>query len=149
MSGFEIIGVVLGGLPLVIKAAEDYKKGLEPLVKWRRYKFEFRAFVNDVDIENTGFDALVDRLLQYTDLSTEQKELLLRGHDEDGWFQTEVDNALRQRLGDSYEACIYLLEAMKTDLFKLQDILCLKDGSVSIKSQKKNCPTNAGSGRLG
>jgi len=130
MSGFEIIGVVLGGLPLVIKAAEDYKKGLEPLAKWRKYKFEFRRFVNDVDIEKQGFDALVDRLLQYTDLSTEQKQMLLIGQDLDGWCHTEVDTALRRRLGDSYDACMYLLESMKGDLLRLQAMLSLKDGSV-------------------
>ena len=27
MSGFEIVGVMLAGLPLVIKVAEDYKNG--------------------------------------------------------------------------------------------------------------------------
>jgi len=139
MSGFEIIGVVLGGLPLVIKAAEDYKKGLEPLAKWRKYKFEFRRFVNDVDIEKQGFDALVERLLQYTDLSTEQKQMLLTGQYQDGWCHTEVDTALKRRLGDSYDACMFLLESMKGDLLKLQVMLSLKDGSVrSEKSQDNN-----------
>ena len=136
MSGFEIIGVVLGGLPLVIKAAEDYKKGLEPLVKWRKYKFEFRRFVNDVDIEKQGFDALVDRLLQYTDLSTEQKQKLLTGQYQDGWCHAEVDTALRRRLGNSYDACMYLLESMNADLLRLQAMLSLKDGTVGQKCHK-------------
>lgn len=132
MSGFEIVGVILGGLPLVIKAAQDYKKGLEPLAKWRRYKYEFRTFINDVDIEKQMFDALVDRLLQYTELSIEQKGLLLTGQDQDGWCGKEVDIALKHRLGESYRTCMYLLKEMEGDLFVLQTMLSLKDGSVSF-----------------
>lgn len=131
MSGFEIVGVVLGGLPLVIKAAEGYKKGLEPMMKWHRYKLEFRAFVHDVDIERQMFEALVERLLQYTDLSMEQKDMLRKGEDLDGWCQAETEKALRKRLGESFDACKYLLEALKCDLIKLQTMLSLKDGSVS------------------
>ena len=108
---------------------------MEPLANWHRYKLKFRAFVNVVDIEKIGFDSLVDRLLQYTDLSMEQKELLKDGKDKDSWCQTEVDSALRKRLGDSYEACMYLLVAMKADLLQLQEMLCLKDGSVSVRCQ--------------
>jgi hypothetical protein len=78
------------------------------------------------------FEALVDRLLQYTDLSVEEKQMLLTGQDPDGWCRTETDKALRQRLGESFDACMYLLEAMKDDLSKLQAMMSLKNGSVSV-----------------
>jgi hypothetical protein len=51
MSGFEIVGVVLGGLPLIVKVAQDYREGFEPFIKWRRFRYEFRTFINDVDLE--------------------------------------------------------------------------------------------------
>jgi hypothetical protein len=132
MSGFEIVGVILGGLPIVFKIATDYKKGFEPFSKWRNYQAEFRGFVHDVDIERQMFAGLIDRLLQYTDLSNEQKEKLLQGNDADGWCRDGVDRALRNRLGDSYDSCRYLLEEMNNDLVALQAMLCLKDGSVSV-----------------
>ena len=137
MSGFEIVGVVLGGLPLAIKTAENYKQGLEPLVKWHRYKLEFRTFVHDVDIETQMFEALVDRLLRYTDLSVEQKEMLLKGQDPDGWCHAETVKALRQRLGNSFDACKNLLKMLECDLIKLQAMLSLKDGSVSLKLRRE------------
>lgn len=133
MSGFEIAGIVLGGLPIVFKAAENYKQGLEPLIKWRRYQSNFRNFVSDVDIERQMFDGLCTRLLGYTDLSQEQKNLLLTGQDSTGWCSSETEIALKKRLGASYDSCQYLLNLMGEDLLKLQEILSLKDGSVSLQ----------------
>ena len=131
MSGFEIAGIILGGLPILFKVAEGYKQGLEPLVKWHRYELEFRTFVQNVDIETQMFQAVVKRLLQYTDLSEEQKERLLNGEDLDGWCHSETVKALRHRLRGSFDACKNLLKMLESDLIKLQKILSLKDGSVS------------------
>lgn len=131
MSGFEVIGVVLGGFPLVIKAAHDYREGFEPILKWMKFKNEFRIFINNVDVEKQMFDAVVDRLLRYTDLPRERKQDLLMGKEPEGWRSTEVQNALRQRLGDSCQACLHLLESIETDFTKLEAMMSLKDGSVS------------------
>jgi len=131
MSGFEIVGVVLGGLPLIIKAAQDYREGFEPFVKWRRFRCEFRAFINDVDLEKQLFDCLVERLLEYADLSVEQKQGLLTGLDPDGWRQTDVKKASEVRLGGSCAVFLQLLEAIGDDFIKLQAMMSLKDGSVS------------------
>ena len=136
MSGFEIAGIVLGGLPLVIKAAEGYKKGLEPLEKWYRYKYEFRSFLNDVDIEKQMFEGLCDRLLNYTQLTPEQKLILLQGRDTTGWCRKEVEQALKSKLGLSCDACQFLLHAMNDDLERLQEMLSLKDGSVGDGSEE-------------
>jgi len=132
MSGIEIIGLILGGLPLVISAAEDYKRGFEPFLKWHRYKREFRSFVNSVDLEKKMFDGLLDRLLKYTNLPLDEKQLLLSGNDPEAWCREDTVNALKVRLGDSYISCMYILETMKEDMIKLQDIMSLKDGSVSL-----------------
>ncbi|CAG8953278.1 hypothetical protein HYFRA_00003485 [Hymenoscyphus fraxineus] len=131
MSGFEVVGVVLGGLPLLIKVAHDYREGFEPFVKWVRFKNDFRIFINDVDVEKQMFDNIVDRLLRYAELEEETKKGLLKGNDLEGWRTIEVQRALEKRLGDSCEACLYLLEAIGDDFEKLESIMSLKDGSVS------------------
>ncbi|KAF4628215.1 hypothetical protein G7Y89_g9938 [Cudoniella acicularis] len=130
MTGFEIVGVVLGVLPLIIQAAESYREGFEPFSKWHRFRCEFRAFINDVDLEKQLFDAMVERLLQPTDLSVEKKQDLLTGKDVDGWREPQVQNALSQRLGKSWDACLFLLEAIGEDIIKLEAMMSLKDGSV-------------------
>ena len=133
MSGIEIIGLILGGIPLVISAAEHYKEGFEPFLKWHRFKREFRGFVNSVDLEKRMFDGLLDRLLRYTDLPLEQKEMLLKDPYQ-GWEWESTGKALKLRLGDSYRSCMYILETMKEDMLKLQTMMSLKDGSVSTET---------------
>lgn len=134
MSGFEIAGIVLGGLPIVIKAIKGHKKGFEPLEKWYRYKHDFRSFLNDVDIEKRMFEGLCDRLLNYCPLSSQQRSVLLAGEDIEAWHQNDVEKDLRLKPGKSYDACQFLLNAMNDDLERLQEMLSLKDGSVRSKS---------------
>jgi hypothetical protein len=138
MSGAEIIGLLLGGLPLVISAAEDYRRGFEPLLKWHRYKREFRNFVNSVDLEKRMFDGLLRRLLEFSDIPLEEKQLLLTGTDPEAWRQKDTVEALKVRLGDSYLSCMYILGKMEEDMLELQRMLSLRDGTVSkrISSRK-------------
>jgi hypothetical protein len=130
MSGFEIVGIVLGGLPLIISVAKDYKEGFEPILQWHHFRREFRVFINNVDLENQMFDCLVGRLLEYTDLSSQEKDNLLLEADPDRWCQPDIENSLKRRLGDSCAVCLQQLEAIRDDFVKLQSIMSLKDGSV-------------------
>jgi hypothetical protein len=131
MSGVEIIGLILGGLPLVISAAEDYRRGFEPFLKWRRYKREFRSFINSVSVEKQIFSALLRRLVEYSDIPLDDRELLLTGTDPEAWHSENIVKALKVRLGDSYVSCMYILKTMEEDLLELQKMMSLKDGSVS------------------
>lgn len=140
MSGVEIIGLLLGGLPLVISAAEDYRRGFEPFLKWHRYKREFRSFVNSVDLEKRMFDGLLRRLLEYADIPLEEKQLLLTGTDPELWRREKTVKALKVRLGGSYPSCMYILEKMEEDMLELQKMLSLKNGSVRGWHQfRSNC----------
>jgi hypothetical protein len=42
---------------------------------------EFRNFVNSVDLEKRMFDGLLRRLLEFSDIPLEEKQLLLTGTD--------------------------------------------------------------------
>lgn len=106
MSGVEVIGLVLGGLPLIISAAEHYKKGFEPLARWKRFKFVFREFINSVDIQRQMFQLVMKKLLIRVQLEPEEKQRLLTIPDYEGWHRSDVVEALRLRLGDSYDACM-------------------------------------------
>lgn len=137
MSGVEIVGFILAGLPLVISAAEHYKDGFEPLLKWNRHKRTFRSFINSIDLEKQMFDGTLNRLLLYTDLPLEEKQLLLTVSNYEGWSRKETINALKPRLGKSYQSCIYILDTMKEDMIELQAMMSLKDCSVSVTKAKQ------------
>ncbi|RDL39879.1 Uncharacterized protein BP5553_04219 [Venustampulla echinocandica] len=130
MSGIEIIGFVLGGLPLVISAAEHYKKGFEPLVRWMRFKFVFRDFITSVDIQRQLFHLVLKKLLIRVQLPPEEKQRLLTVPNYAGWSHPDTVDAMRSRLGESYDACMDILRAMKEDMQELQAMMSLKNGSV-------------------
>ncbi|TVY25181.1 hypothetical protein LHYA1_G006051 [Lachnellula hyalina] len=130
MSGVEVVGLILGALPLVISAAEHYKKGFEPLVRWKRFKFVFRDFITSVDIQRQMFQLVLKKLLIRVQLEPEEKQMLLTTPDYEGWRRADIIEALKLRLGDSYDACIDILRAMNEDMVDLQDMMSLKDGTV-------------------
>jgi hypothetical protein len=130
MSGVEVIGLVLGVLPLVISAAENYKKCLEPLDRWRRFKFVFQDFITSVDIQRQMFQLVLKKLLIRVQLPAEEKQRLLTVPDYEGWSDPETVDAIRSRLGGSYDSCMEILRVMKEDMQELQVMMCLKDGSV-------------------
>lgn len=132
MSGVEAVGLILGALPLIISAAEHYKKGFEPLVRWKRFKFVFRDFITSVDIQRQMFQLVLKKLLIRVQLEPEEKQRLLTTPDYEGWRRADIIDALKLRLGDSYESCIDILRAMNQDMLDLQAILCLKDGTVRL-----------------
>ena len=78
------------------------------------------------------FDGLLRRLLEFSDLSIHEKQMLLTEPDAKAWTERKIIDALIMRLGDSYLSCMYILQNMEDDMLELQKMLCLKDGSVSL-----------------
>ncbi|TVY18081.1 hypothetical protein LARI1_G003501 [Lachnellula arida] len=130
MSGVEVVGLILGAIPLIISAAEYYKKGFEPIGRWKRFKFVFREFITSVDIQRQMFQLVLKKLLIRVQLEPEEKQRLLTTPDYEGWRRADIIDALKLRLGDSYDACIDILRAMNEDMVDLQDMMSLKDGTV-------------------
>jgi hypothetical protein len=130
MSGVEVIGLILGGLPLIVSLAEHYREGFEPLVRWKRFKYVFRDFITSVDIQRQMFQLVLKKLLIRVQLESEEKQKLLTRADYEGWRRDDVVEALKSRLGDSYQASMDLLRAMGEDLMDLQAMMSLKDGSI-------------------
>lgn len=106
MSGVEAIGLVLGGLPLIISAAEHYKKGFKKLARWKRFKLVFPEFITLVDIQRHMFHLVLKKILIRVQLEPDERQRLLTIPDYEGWHRSEVVEALRLRLGDSYDACM-------------------------------------------
>ena len=55
MSGFEIAGVVLGVLPLIISAIEDYEKIVDPVVTFRKYSKALQTFTTELNVQRDIF----------------------------------------------------------------------------------------------
>ncbi|KAJ8113436.1 hypothetical protein OPT61_g4439 [Boeremia exigua] len=102
MSGFEIAGVVLGSIPLVISALEHYSDGLSTLRSMHKYEDVFghihASFVTSACIYRNSCEELLSPLA-LSDLELYQ---LLEEVDGPSWQREDLDLTLRSRLGNNY-----------------------------------------------
>ncbi|KAM7185321.1 hypothetical protein V8F20_011854 [Naviculisporaceae sp. PSN 640] len=63
MSAFEIAGVVLGSLPLLISALEHYGDGVRTLKKWTKYEDELKSVIRNLETERTRLQNTCEKLL--------------------------------------------------------------------------------------
>lgn len=63
MSGVEVLGLVLGILPLIISAIEHYEDILRPINRYRRFLTKAARFHDELETERTVFEAECQLLL--------------------------------------------------------------------------------------
>ena len=130
MSGIEIAGLVLGGFPLLVSAAELYKEGWEPLMRWKRFRTEFLRFIDAIDIEKQLFDQMLERFLISAEVSQDELQHFLTDPNYHGWHREDLAMTLKSRLGNSYGAFVGSIRTMNELMAELESMLSLKDGKV-------------------
>jgi hypothetical protein len=109
MSGIEIVGIVLGALPLFISAAEHYREGLG-FVRRAIRKHTFIAQYRDELIAQRALLGLyIKEILERTKLPAETQADLIENPDGDSWRKADVVAALSKELGDAYRPFVTLL----------------------------------------
>ncbi|KAH8650455.1 hypothetical protein BGZ61DRAFT_487850 [Ilyonectria robusta] len=132
MSGFEIVGVVLGGLPLAIDAArglESYLKGIKAAWLFRRH---FKEFIRAITLEEIFFIQNLDLLLTPLDLSDRERQSLKDSQTSNFWHHPDIVNKIRQHHKYSLPVCIQFLRELDDSLNDLYKILPIKNGKVSL-----------------
>lgn len=109
MSGIEIIGVVLGALPLFLSAAEHYKSGLD-FARRAIKKHQFVAVYQDeLAVQQTLLNLYIKAVIGRTRLSPAVQSELLDSLAHDVWRRPEVVTELTRELGDAYQSFISIL----------------------------------------
>jgi hypothetical protein len=134
MSGIEVVGLILGGLPLLISAGEHYREGFEPLKKWKRFRKDFLGFIDRIDIERQLYYQMLQRLLvsagvPHSDLS------LFMDPGYAGWRETTLLESLERKLGSILPAFLSTVTTMNELMLELHSLLLLQDGKVIISSK--------------
>lgn len=126
MSGFEVLGVILGVLPLVISALEHYEESVGVIHRYYYYKKEIRRLVLIIRTEQVELKNTCEQLL--TDIvPVHQMEELLKDPRSTSWESPEVTRRLKARLRDSYEVYMERLKEMNAALKELRSRLDLDD----------------------
>lgn len=123
MSGIEVIGVVLGTIPLIISGLEHYEKCVRTIKDTKHAAVEFKAVVRKLRTEELMFRNTLQILLSECLEHETQKELL--DAMDQSWDSETVRIALRRRLQGSYSLYIEHVQSIGKTLAKFMERLHL------------------------
>jgi hypothetical protein len=102
MSGLEITGVVLGLIPLVIAALDQYADGIRTIKRALKYKTELGNLVHELKAESIIYQDTCEWILDGM-VSSMELEMLVKDPGGPLWSNDKLDKQLKERLGRSYE----------------------------------------------
>ena len=97
MSGFEIAGVVLGSIPLVIATLKHYQEGVQTVQRWRRYDRELRSLIRNLETEKVKLQNVCEKLLDGL-VPPSQIEEMVDNPLGNLWMEEETRKKIRARL---------------------------------------------------
>ncbi|KAI1347835.1 hypothetical protein F5Y01DRAFT_233001 [Xylaria sp. FL0043] len=103
MSGFEIAGIVLGAVPLLISALEHYGDALSTLNKWRKYERELHSLVRNLDTERVKLQNVCEKLLVGI-VPESQIEAMIKDPMGGLWKEEKIQARVQSRLWESYSS---------------------------------------------
>ena len=124
MSGFEIVGVILGALPLVISALEHYAQGVSTAKRFWQYKLELKSLLRQIKTENAIFINTCEALLTGI-VRVDQMMLFLKNPGGQIWRDPKIEKKLEERLKGAYEGYAETVVDMKVVLEKFMEKLML------------------------
>jgi hypothetical protein len=133
MSGFEVVGVVLGAIPLVISALEHYAEGTRTIGRLLEYKWELKKLIITLQAEEVVFQNTCEALLDGIDgLGSGEMEKLLKNPGGNLWKTGKLGERLKTRLSRSYAVIFELVSDMEDALETFKARLGLdSEGKVS------------------
>ena len=123
MSGFEIVGVILGVAPLVLSSIDYWKSGItgkEMRQLERRFKTQHNIFLNTIEEIFSPF------------VSDGQLVKLLKNPKGPTWQDPQMSGRLKEHLGESYESFEGIVEDVKDMMIELQE-------SLNTKASRSQC----------
>jgi hypothetical protein len=134
MSGLEIVGVVLGAIPLVISALEHYAEAATTVKIIRKAAQEFRIVARKLEAEHVIFrNSLCNLLNDCPGIEPETLKSLLHTVEAGAWEASHVEAALLKRLGGSLKSYSEHVLSISRSLHASKDRLHLdQHGKVSL-----------------
>ncbi|KAK1775126.1 hypothetical protein QBC45DRAFT_383982 [Copromyces sp. CBS 386.78] len=100
MSGFEVAGIILGALPLIVTALESYTKTSEMMHTRRAYTREVKLLARGLETERVKLQNICEQLLIGIALPHKIEEMI-EAPGGKSWEDQEIDGKIRQRLWKS------------------------------------------------
>ncbi|MCJ1261436.1 hypothetical protein MMC22_001300 [Lobaria immixta] len=109
MSGVEIAGLVLGAMPIVYAALENYEQALDPFKAFARWRGDLGDLIRDLWFQHTSYDLSIQALL-ISITTDEEHDNMTNDLGSPLWKSGGKADALRGRLGIAYHAYMQTIE---------------------------------------
>ncbi|KAK3937486.1 hypothetical protein QBC46DRAFT_460845 [Diplogelasinospora grovesii] len=120
MSGIEVVGLILGALPLVISAIEHYESNLDRAVAFFKWKDELEKAMRELNL-----------LLDVA--SNSELEEMMSDAQSPLWKSGELADALQHKLGVAYKLYMHIVKEMETHLKTLASHLDIDRQDVRLQ----------------
>ncbi|RSL40081.1 hypothetical protein CEP53_013606 [Fusarium sp. AF-6] len=127
MSGFEVAGIVLGALPLLIEGAKATKFYLQGIERWWQFETDFEAFVRAITFEDVIFTQNLDLLLLPLDLSDNERNSLKASSKSSLWRHPDIVAQLKHHLREALPLFTRLLNELRISLDELHEMIPVKN----------------------
>jgi len=122
MSGFEVTGIVLGSIPLMISTLEHYKNGISVIQRYRRYERELQRLIRNLETEKVKLQNLCEKLLDGI-VPPSRIDDMVENPGGDLWVKGETQKAIRTRLWKSWNVFEKTLRDIQTATDKMYEKL--------------------------
>lgn len=124
MSGFEVVGVVLGVLPLIISAIEHYNDIVDPIMTYRKYSTTLQTLMTEINAQRDIFqNECILILSQFVDQHV--LEDMLKDPKHDLRYQLKNDQQVQENLstmvGSHSEQLQGILKLINNSLHDIYD----------------------------
>ncbi|KAL2072887.1 hypothetical protein VTL71DRAFT_12230 [Oculimacula yallundae] len=131
MSGFEVAGVVLGSVPLLISAIQYYAKGIATMKRTAKYKAQADDLVVDLIWAHSSLRNTCEKLLSRLQLSDEEVIFLIQNLNGLAWSSPALDERIQRALRSDYKASQGLLLRIFAKLDQMRETLGLPEDYAS------------------
>jgi hypothetical protein len=123
MSGIEVVGIVLGALPLAISLFRSYEDLAAAKNRLRDFEKLYRNVLRDLEHEELIFRLIIETLVRplVNDEMIDKDDLdrIINNTDDSSWADQDISEALRQRLGDVHMPFVQVVEDTKQQCMQL------------------------------
>lgn len=113
MSGLEIAGLVLGALPLVVTAIQQYGEGLSTLQRYAKYERELRSITRNLETERVKLLNVCEKLLCGL-VPDSRIDLMIKNPVGDHWRDADTQAKIRARLWTGFDVFEATIRDIKT-----------------------------------
>ncbi|KAK3998033.1 hypothetical protein QBC44DRAFT_303151 [Cladorrhinum sp. PSN332] len=131
MSGFEVAGIVLGSLPVIVSGLKFYLQGASTVKEWRRYKRPLQQLIAELETSHVIFQNVLEKLLLGVAADDEIDDMIKNPFGS-AWKRHEIHHKIREKLWRNPKVFENAVRDMEAAVAELQTSLQISaDGTVA------------------